>query len=120
MKYRVMLVLIITVIMFSLTGCVESKAKEFQDNVDKFCANYDKLIATDDPLYKDIALKGCLYALDEMAELYENSGLQKSYNDYMKRKISYYAVEVVLEYDEEDGNNMILRGQLIEYLKENQ
>lgn len=53
-----------------------------------------------------------------MAGLYEDSGLQKSYNDYMRRRISYSVVEPVLEYDEEDGDIRILRGQLIEYLKD--
>lgn len=61
-----------------------------------------------------------MYALSKMASLYEDSGLQKSYNDYMNGRVSYYDVEVILEYDEVNDYNKILRGQLIEYLKENQ
>lgn len=118
MKCRMKLVLIVLVMLLSLTGCAESKAKEFQENVDKFCESYDKNVISDDPLYKDIGFKTCVSALAKMAELYEDSGLQKSYNDYMRRRISYSVVEPVLEYDEEDGDIRILRGQLIEYLKD--
>lgn len=117
MKNRIKLVLIISVLLISLTGCAESKAKDFQEAVDKFCESYDKNVISDDPLYKDVGLKNCVIALDKMAELYEDSGLQKSYNDYMKGKISYSSIEPVLEYDEEDGEIRILRGQLVEYLK---
>lgn len=42
--------------------------------------------------------------------------IKKAYNDYIKHRISYSEVEIVLEYD--DGyENRIKRGQLIEYLK---
>lgn len=63
MKYRMKLVLIVLVILLSLTGCAESKAKEFQENVDKFCESYDKNVISDDPLYKDIGFKTCVSAL---------------------------------------------------------
>lgn len=102
-----------------LSGCGNSGTKEFEENVDKFCESYDKNVISDDPLYKDIGFKNCVSALAKMAELYEDSGLQKSYNDHMRRRISYSVIEPVLEYDEEDGDIRILRGQLVDYLKGN-
>lgn len=78
MKYRIKLVLIISVLILSMTGCAESKLKEFQECVDNFCDNYDSFVIKDDPLYKDIGLKGCVIDLSKMADLYEDSGYQKS------------------------------------------
>ena len=102
-----------------LSGCGNNSTKEFEENVDKFCESYDKNVISDDPLYKDIGFKTCVSSLAKMAELYEDSELQNSYNDYMRRKISYSVIEPVLEYDEEDGDIRILRGQLVDYLKGN-
>lgn len=101
----------------TITGCGNSNVKEFQENVDKFCESYNKNVISEDPLYKDVGLKNCVAALGKMTELYEDSKNQKAYNDYMRGKISYSTVEIILQYDQDEGTNRIKDGQLLEYLR---
>ena len=119
MKRSIILVLLISLIALSLAGCTAGKRKEFNGAVDRFCKNYDRFSSSNDPSTQDVGLTNCVYALEKMAELYEDSELQKEYNAYMHGRITYDAIETVLFYDEEYGDNRVLRSQLTDHLKEN-
>jgi len=126
-KKYILFLLLLFVTVTMLSGCGNSKAKQFQEAVDKFADAYTKyasvcdieLKSETDMLNEDLSLKSMVSSLKTISDLYEEADNVKAYNNYLRFRIDYDMVEIAIQYDNEDGEPRITNKKLIEYLKDN-
>lgn len=99
-------------ISLSLVSC-SPKHTEFQKEVDSFIENYNEALTTDDPLSKDLSLKGASSDLRKISEYYENAEDKAAYEDIISNNIPKEMFDAIYEYCQND--NYIIEPDLIKY-----